>query len=80
MAFSEATKDAAYARSGGQCECRRQDGYHPYARCPKRLARHGEETNFHHVHAESKGGDDSLSNCEVLCTRCHKATESYGRH
>jgi len=24
-------------------------------------------------------GADSLSNCEILCQKCHKNTQSYGR-
>jgi 5-methylcytosine-specific restriction endonuclease McrA len=79
LAFSEATKDAAYARSGGRCECTRKDGLHQgYPRCPTRVTRHGAQ--YHHKTAESVGGSDSLANCEVLCLSCHRATDSYGRH
>ena len=79
MSFSEMTKDQAYARSGGQCECRRQDGLH-YGRCSTRVPRRGPGVEYHHVHADRLGGPDTLSNCEVLCPRCHAATASYGRH
>jgi 5-methylcytosine-specific restriction endonuclease McrA len=76
MAFSETTKDAAFRRSGGRCECSRDR--HPHAgRCTTRLTR--QSAQFHHVHAQSQGGSDALSNCEVLCLTCHKATDSYGR-
>lgn len=80
MAFSEETKDAAYERAGGQCECRRRDRLHPGGRCPKLLKRHGKKTHFNHRHAEHLGGSDGLDNCEVLCRRCHERTVTYGRH
>ena len=79
MAFSEATKDAAYRRSGGQCECTRQDGLHR-GRCPVRIPRTGPRVQFNHKHAARLGGGDGLTNCEALCTPCHQATASYGRH
>lgn len=79
MAFSEATKDAAYVRSGGRCECHRQDGLH-YGRCPTRVNRHGPGVEYHHKTATDRGGSDGLSNCEVLCVQCHMRTDSYGRH
>jgi HNH endonuclease len=78
LAFSEATKDQAYARSGGRCECTRQDGLHQ-GRCPTRVPRRGQGVEYHHLTAESVGGSDGLSNCQVLCTRCHQRTASYGR-
>lgn len=77
MAFSESTKDLAFKRSGGRCECERESHGHT-GRCPTRVTRHGAQ--YHHKHAESLGGSDSLSNCEVLCVRCHKQTQSWGRH
>ena len=62
MAFSETTKDAAYVRSGGRCECRRQDGLH-HGHCPTRVPRRGYGVEFHHLTATSQGGSDGLSNC-----------------
>ncbi len=79
MAFSEATKDLAFARSGGRCECRRT-GHGHAARCHTRVMRRGAGTEYNHVHASRLGGSDGLSNCEVLCERCHVLTASYGRH
>lgn len=32
----------------------------------------------HHRIAEAAGGDDTLSNCEVLCIPCHQKTATYG--
>lgn len=77
MAFSETVKDQAFRRSGGRCECTR--GSHGHSgRCPNRVTRHS--AHFHHVHAQSQGGHDGLSNCEVLCVTCHKLTPSWGSH
>lgn len=77
MAFPEPVKDAAFQRSGGQCECRRSATHSHNQRCTARITRYGAE--YHHVTAQSVGGHDGLSNCEVLCVPCHKGTDSYGR-
>lgn len=77
MAFSEATKDAAFKRSGGRCECTRQQHSHS-GRCRTTVTRPGAE--YHHITAQSVGGSDGLSNCEVLCRTCHLGTASHGRH
>ena len=77
MAFSDLTKDRAFVRSGGRCECIRARHGH-VGRCPKRVTRTGAQ--YHHVTAQSLGGGDALSNCEVLCVECHRLTPSYGRH
>jgi 5-methylcytosine-specific restriction endonuclease McrA len=79
LAFSEATKDAAYARSGGRCECTRRDGLHT-GRCAVRVPRRGRGIEYHHKTATSQGGSDALSNYEVLCEPCHASTASYGAH
>lgn len=79
MAFSESVKDqAAFRRSGGRCECKRRHHSHGVSRCSRTVTRPSAE--FHHVTAESVGGSNGLSNCEVLCLPCHKGTPSYGRH
>jgi hypothetical protein len=80
MAFSEATKDAAYRRSGGRCECTREHAGMPGAphhggRCSATFTRHG-AWEAHHIVA---GGPDTLSNCQVVCVRCHRLTATYGR-
>ncbi len=77
MPFSESVKQAAFKRSGGQCECERA-GHSHAGRCTAPVSRLTAE--FHHITAESAGGSDFLSNCEVLCIPCHQATTSYGRH
>jgi 5-methylcytosine-specific restriction endonuclease McrA len=33
----------------------------------------------HHKVAVATVGSDSLSNCEILCIKCHKNTRTYGR-
>ena len=80
-AFSEAiesgaTKDQAFARSGGRCECTRSSHTNHTGRCPTTIRRHTAE--YHHRVSESAGGGDGLSNCEALCVTCHRQTGSYG--
>jgi 5-methylcytosine-specific restriction endonuclease McrA len=76
MAFSETTKQAAFNRAGGQCECRRLScNVHATLRCTTKLAG---RWHAHHRTAVASGGDDSLNNCEALCIPCHKQTETYG--
>lgn len=82
MDFSEETKEAAWKRSGGRCECVRKEHRdllrHPFGRCVVFFwSQAGAE--FHHLTAESVGGSNSLSNCEVLCRTCHRRTDSWGR-
>ena len=76
MAFSESTKNEAFGNSGGRCECRRTTHNHPHIRCPVTVTRYGAE--YHHITSQDAGGSDGLSNCEVLCVKCHQATRSYG--
>ncbi|MDR3667474.1 MAG: HNH endonuclease [Ignavibacteriaceae bacterium] len=76
MAFSQETKDKAYIRAGGKCECTRKVCSHHTGRCNARLAN---DWHAHHITAVASDGPDSLSNCEALCIKCHKNTQSYGR-
>lgn len=80
MPFSEQTKNEAFYRSGGLCECRRH--YHwnhiDGLRCSAQLTR--QTAQFHHITAQAVGGHDGVSNCEVLCEACHQQTASFGRH
>jgi 5-methylcytosine-specific restriction endonuclease McrA len=75
--FSEDTKTTAFGRAGSRCQCMRQGHGHDGRRCNVALTRG--TTHFHHITAESVGGSNALSNCEVLCMKCHQATQSYGR-
>lgn len=71
----------AFARSRGQCECKRTSHRHGSPRCPARLVweRRGYDGpggwEAHHINANDP---PTLSNCEILCQPCHKATETYG--
>jgi 5-methylcytosine-specific restriction enzyme A len=77
MAFSEATKQAAFTRAGGQCECRRLScNVHATMRCTTKLT--AGRWHAHHVTAVASGGSDSLSNCQALCIPCHEKTQTYG--
>ena len=77
MAFSAAVKRTALILADERCQCTRLRHLHR-GRCPKPLTMGNAQ--FHHKTAKSRGGDDSLSNCEVLCEECHRETESFGRH
>lgn len=85
MAFPESIVKKAWERAGGKCECRRKICGHP-RRCNKQLVwdnrKEGQRGAWeaHHITAVASGGDDTLSNCEILCLECHKNTGSYGRH
>lgn len=74
MAFPKETKNEAYFRAKGKCECKRADCGHK-GRCDKGLA---SGWHAHHVTSEKAGGSDGLSNCEALCIPCHQNTQSYG--
>ena len=77
MAFSEAVKQAALARAGYQCECRRLIHRHAGGRCGAWLGPGRYE--IHHKTSQLAGGPDTLDNAEALCIPCHKNTGSYGR-
>lgn len=85
MAFSEIVVEAAWHRSGGRCECRNGRCGHFVWGCNKPLDRNARGDDFsaggweaHHVVPLKEGGKDTLSNCQILCIPCHKATPSYG--
>lgn len=84
MPFPQRVIEEAFVRSGGRCECHREhpgrtEAPHHGARCPRTFTRYGGGFEAHHITAESAGGSDTLSNCEILCTTCHQLTQSYGR-
>ncbi|MGD9497364.1 MAG: HNH endonuclease [Armatimonadota bacterium] len=80
MAFPESVVRQAWDRSGGRCECKRTTHRHT-GRCSKTLRWESRGTQgpygweAHHITA---GAPDTLSNCEILCQLCHKATQTYG--
>lgn len=76
MAFPQSVVDAAWARSGGYCECTRVSHGHG-KKCGKQLVlgnRGREGRGKWEAHHRTAGGPDTLSNCEILCWDCHKAT------
>lgn len=86
MAFSNETIVKAWNRANGHCECERATCGHA-RKCNKQLSRYarGDDNSpygweAHHKTAVSNGGQDTLSNCEILCMECHKNTRSYGRN
>ena len=83
MSFTNQTKEEAFTRSGGQCECRKLCPHHTLyvdlvdgertpveGRCQNML-RNGWDVR--HITAVALGGDDSLLNCVVLCPQCYRA-------
>jgi hypothetical protein len=68
MSFSESVKDAAFKKSGGQCECGRKTHGHT-GRCANRVGRHTAEYFAQILPAD--GGSDELDNCLVLCKSCY---------
>ncbi len=77
--FSDDIIAQAWIRSGGQCECQRGHG-HGSLRCSNMIVlgnrgRTGQGAwEAHHPTSVDAGGDDSLSNCELLCWDCHRQT------
>ena len=74
MAFSKETKDKAWHRAGGKCQCTRSACSHHTGRCNANL----QKWHAHHITSVQAGGGDGLSNCEALCVPCHQNTGSYG--
>ena len=62
--FSQSVRKAAYARSGGICEC--GCGL-PFGDHPK------ERPHYDHIVPAELGGDASLENCQVLRVDHHEA-------
>lgn len=79
MEFIVEVISAAWARSGGRCECQRRTHDHD-ERCPNVLdyEARGEETpkgwEAHHIDPNGLG---TLLNCEILCRPCLKAIRSH---
>lgn len=86
MSFPDKIIEQAWERANGRCECERKTCGHTY-KCNRQLSRNarGDDDSpygweAHHKTAVENGGDNSLSNCEILCIKCHKNTRSYGKH
>jgi len=78
MAFSDETVRQAWLDAGGKCECARASHGHG-TRCNKTLiwanrGRNGFGAWEAHHRTTAQSGDDSLSNCEILCWPCHSKT------
>lgn len=78
MAFTQETKNAAYTRAGGKCECTMTTCSDHWAgvRCNKSLSN---GWHAHHKTSQLAGGTDDLGNCLAMCIPCHENTRSYGR-
>jgi len=80
--FSEETVKEAWKRSSGKCECEMKNCKH-IGKCKKLLlwSSRGKEGVFGwEAHHKNSNGDNSVSNCLILCQPCHKNTHSYGNH
>lgn len=62
--FSAKIKLAAWDRCGGKCEC-------CYARIISR-------PEYDHILPDALGGEPTLENCAVLCSKCHRIKTSTG--
>jgi len=78
MAFTEAVVEQAWKRAGVKCECRRWTHNHGVLRCNQELVfvnrgpeREGRQGRWE-PHRVNHKGDDTLSNCEILCWDCYK--------
>ena len=81
MPFPLSVVEAAWARSGGRCEClRRFHGSHRIHRCTRFLTKdnwRGQGTGAWEAAygtAVEGGGSEALSNCEILCMLCYRLT------
>lgn len=82
--FPDEVVREAFDACGGQCECVKSACGHQ-GKCPttftwdERATADEDGWQAHHEVAEAEDGPDTRGNCRILCVRCHKATESYGR-
>ena len=69
MAFSQDTLRQAGQRSGGHCECTNpMCGHSGY--CDVKVP--ASPYCARHITPVADGGDDSLGNCEILCSTCYQ--------
>lgn len=77
--FPQSVIDAVWQRAKGRCECT-ENCHSSSNRCNKILdpknAASGQEWHAHHINSD---GEPILSNCKILCIKCHENTKSYGR-
>jgi len=81
MAFSDSVVDQAWIRSDGRCECT-DTGHGHSERCCRELLRDrrgSEPSCWWEAHKKVAGGDDTLSNCEILCQECSRQTRAQKR-
>lgn len=64
--FSKATREEAWAR----CFDKQADDGRCEGLCKELFA--GRVPEYHHLIPAALGGDNSLTNCAVLCKKCHK--------
>ena len=57
--FDKKTRELAWDRANGHCEI-----------CTAPFA--GRRPDYHHLIPAALGGDNSLSNCRVICSSCHR--------
>ena len=73
MAFTEAVVEQAWNRAGVKCECRRWAYNHGILRCNQelvfvnRVPEREDRQGRWEPHRVNHKGDDTLSNCEILC-------------
>ena len=81
MAFSREVVAEAWNRCGSRCACTRSAHGHT-GRCPqvlRREMRSKEGFGGWEPGRIDPSGSETLSNCQILCQKCHKATLSHGR-
>ncbi len=75
--FPDSIVEQAWVRSGGYCECERTTHGHT-GKCHKILLKgdrgNRSDTFCWEAHSKSELHLDSLSDCEILCCKCHYAT------
>ncbi|MDX1565140.1 MAG: hypothetical protein R3236_07025 [Phycisphaeraceae bacterium] len=75
MAFTEDVRHEAFERSGGRCECCRVEHQHPAGRCSNTL--HIDEAVY--VPLTEDAENNTLQNCQVLCSYCHMNISAHTR-